>query len=127
MRLLVYLSSFTYFLTYIYAHIYNIIDIMINEIDADGTGDIDFEEFVAVMSRKVNTSYTSSQVKNAFKVFENPMHPGYIKVEQLLEALTTYGSKQMTSEQARELISQLEPDPNGLINYEEYISMMMNE
>ena len=41
-------------------------------LDADGNGEIDFDEFVTVMSRKVNTSYTPTQVKAAFKVFEAP-------------------------------------------------------
>ena len=59
---------------------------MIEEIDADGSGDIDFNgelhalhgaraglfkrfsEFVAVMSRKVETKYTADEVKAAFKV-----------------------------------------------------------
>ncbi len=44
------------------------ITLMINEIDQDNNGEIDFEEFVAVMSRKVNANYTADQVKSAFKV-----------------------------------------------------------
>jgi len=56
------------------------IDLMINEIDTDNNGEIDFEEFVAVMSRKVNATYSSEQVKNAFKVFEGTSGtPGYVK------------------------------------------------
>ncbi|KAJ0407246.1 hypothetical protein P43SY_008021 [Pythium insidiosum] len=43
------------------------IDLMIHEIDQDSNGEIDFDEFVAVMSRKVNATYTSEQVKNAFR------------------------------------------------------------
>lgn len=42
---------------------------MITEIDQNNDGEIQFEEFVAVMSRKVNASYTPDQVKAAFKVF----------------------------------------------------------
>jgi hypothetical protein len=65
---------------------------MVGEIDADGNGDIDFDgtsilattpsygleielpflltttEFVAVMSRKVNTNYSAEQVRQAFRV-----------------------------------------------------------
>mmetsp|Transcript_11797 Transcript_11797/g.15404 ORF Transcript_11797/g.15404 Transcript_11797/m.15404 type:complete len:159 (+) Transcript_11797:195-671(+) len=103
------------------------IDLMINEIDQDNNGEIDFNEFVAVMSRKVNATYTSEQVKNAFRVFEGASPPGYIKVDALAKALMTYGSEKLTEEQARELVSQLEPDANGLINYVEYVNMMMND
>jgi calmodulin len=103
------------------------IDLMINEIDQDSNGEIDFEEFVAVMSRKVNASYSSDQVKNAFKVFETGAPNGYIKIDTLLKSLTTYGTEKLTDAQAQELVNQLEPDQNGLINYHEYVDMMMHE
>ncbi|ETV85884.1 hypothetical protein, variant [Aphanomyces astaci] len=44
------------------------IDLMINEIDQDSNGEIDFDEFVAVMSRKVNATYSADQVKASFRV-----------------------------------------------------------
>lgn len=103
------------------------IDLMINEIDQDSNGEIDFEEFVAVMSRKVNATYTSDQVKNAFKIFESGASGGYIKVDTLIKSLTTYGTEKLSEDQAQELVSQLEPDVNGLINYSEYVDMMMHE
>ncbi|KAL4118316.1 hypothetical protein PRIC2_010642 [Phytophthora ramorum] len=104
------------------------IDLMINEIDQDSNGEIDFDEFVAVMSRKVNATYTSEQVKTAFKAFEgNASAPGFIKADKLLIALTTYGADRISSDQAQELISQLEPDQHGNINYVEYVNMMMSE
>ena len=107
------------------------IDLMINEIDQDSNGEIDFEEFVAVMSRKVNATYTSSQVKSAFKIFEtgkgeSACPVGHIKVDTLIKSLTSYGTEKLTEEQAIELVSQLEPDVNGLINYNEYVDMMMH-
>ena len=90
------------------------IDLMINEIDQDSNGEIDFEEFVAVMSRKVNATYTSSQVKSAFKIFEtatgeSSCPAGHIKVDTLIKSLTTYGTEKLTEEQAIELVGQLEP------------------
>ncbi len=36
-------------------------------IDASGDGNIDFEEFVEVMSKKVSATYTADQVKHAFR------------------------------------------------------------
>ena len=84
-------------------------------------------EFVTVMSRKVNTSYTPAQVKSAFKVFERDAPPGHVSMAALEQALTTYGSEKLTKDQAAELVSQLEPDQNGLINYVEYVNMMMSD
>ena len=41
------------------------------------------------------------------KVFEATSQPGYIRIDTLLKALTTYGSDKLTEEQARELVSQV--------------------
>lgn len=76
------------------------------------------------MSRKVNTSYTPAQVKAAFKVFERDAPPGYVSMAALEQALTTYGSEKLSLSDAQELLSQIEPDENGLINYVEFVNMM---
>jgi calmodulin len=47
------------------------LDLMISEIDTNNDGQIQFEEFVAVMSRKVQASYTAEDVRNAFKVSDD--------------------------------------------------------
>jgi len=103
------------------------VDQMVAEIDADGSGEIDFEEFVAVMSRKVNANYTPEQVRQSFKVFEGTCPAGFVKAEALMKALSNYGSEHLTEDQARDLVSQLEIDMNGNINYQEYITMMMSQ
>jgi calmodulin len=89
---------------------------MVDEIDSDGNGEIDFDEFVNVMSRKVNTSYTPAQVKAAFKVFEKEAPNGFVTMAALEQALTTYGTEKLSLSDAQELLSQIEPDENGLIN-----------
>jgi len=101
------------------------IDAMISELDQDGSGSIDFEEFVAVMSRKLNATYSSDQVKTAFKVFEGECPQGFVKAENLVRVLTTYGIEKLSEEQAQDLVNQLEVDSNGLINYSVYVDMMM--
>ena len=57
-------------------------------------------------------------------MFEGNSPPGHIKIESVMKALTTYGSEQLTEEQAHDLVSQLEPDHNGVVNYVEYINMV---
>eukprot|EP01039_Chlorochromonas_danica_P020033 gene20033-24368_t len=89
------------------------IDRMIAEIDQDGNGTIDFDEFVAVMAKKVETSYSQDQVKEAFKTFEVPGHPGLIKAENLIKALGTYSTEKLTEIQLKELVNQMDSDGSG--------------
>lgn len=77
------------------------------------------------MSRKVSANYSAEQVKNAFQLFEGLNSSGYVRAETIIKALTVYGKEKMTEEQAAELVSQLEIDSNGLVNYNDYVNMMM--
>jgi calmodulin len=91
-------------------------------------GEIQFEEFVAVMSRKVQANYSADEVKSAFKVFETSGAPaGCIKLESLQRALSEYGSDRITQDQVSELLQQIECDSNGYFNYVEYVHMMCSE
>ena len=40
---------------------------MINEVDADGNGSIDFNEFLTMMARKVQDLDSEDELKEAFK------------------------------------------------------------
>uniref|UniRef100_A0A6T8JY02 EF-hand domain-containing protein n=1 Tax=Hemiselmis andersenii TaxID=464988 RepID=A0A6T8JY02_HEMAN len=103
------------------------LDAMIREIDEDGNGEIDFDEFVQVMSRKVQPTYTPEEVKAAFKVFEAAtagLPQGHVKTSALERALTTYGTDKLSLEEAQDLLSQVDPENTGVINYVEYVNMM---
>ena len=99
---------------------------MVNEIDSEGTGEISFHDFVKVMSKKVTPDYTPDQVVSAFKKFANKKTAnGYITKEDLIHVLSSYEGK-MPEEDARELVEKIDCDPKtGLINYVEYVNMMM--
>ena len=79
------------------------------------------------MSRRVNTIYTSDQVRNAFKLFEGTAPPGHVKPNVLIKALMTYGTEKLTEEQAQDLVSQLQVNSQGFIDYAEYVNMMMSK
>eukprot|EP01013_Petalomonas_cantuscygni_P022392 TRINITY_DN4297_c0_g1_i1.p1 TRINITY_DN4297_c0_g1~~TRINITY_DN4297_c0_g1_i1.p1 ORF type:complete len:164 (-),score=16.81 TRINITY_DN4297_c0_g1_i1:111-602(-) len=88
------------------------IESMMKEVDADGSGDIDFNEFVTVMSRRVQADYTPDQLRSAFKVFEtDTVPPGFVSTEVLEHALTTYGTERLTPDEAAELLSTVDPGP----------------
>ena len=103
------------------------IDKIVAEIDENNDGEIQFEEFVAVMSRKVSASYSSDEVIEAFKLFAGNCPPGYISLEQLEVILTQYGTKKLPIEKAMKLIENLDTDDNGFFNFEQYVSLLIND
>eukprot|EP01083_Nonionella_stella_P005602 16227_1 len=103
------------------------IDLMINEIDQNNDGEIQFDEFVAVMSRKVNANYTAEEVIEAFQIFEGDAPSGHISLDSLKGALSTYGTNKLTTEKALKLINQIECNKQGLFDYREYVNMMMSD
>mmetsp|Transcript_67075 Transcript_67075/g.135207 ORF Transcript_67075/g.135207 Transcript_67075/m.135207 type:complete len:161 (+) Transcript_67075:154-636(+) len=106
---------------------------MIRELDdrvngGNNDGEVQFDEFLQVMSRKVNASFTSDQVKTAFEIFEaSDSKSGTISVDALITALTSYGTTKLSIEHASALVNQLEPDAAGNIDYIDYVNLMMHD
>uniref|UniRef100_A0A4X1VR86 EF-hand domain-containing protein n=1 Tax=Sus scrofa TaxID=9823 RepID=A0A4X1VR86_PIG len=53
---------------------------MINEVDADGNGTIDFPEFLTMMARKMKDTDSEEEIREAFCVFDKDGN-GYINEE----------------------------------------------
>mmetsp|Transcript_49914 Transcript_49914/g.78987 ORF Transcript_49914/g.78987 Transcript_49914/m.78987 type:complete len:174 (-) Transcript_49914:161-682(-) len=100
--------------------------LMVSEIDENGNGEIDFDEFVQVMCRKVNTDYTADEVRKAFKIFAGNAPDGSIRVKDLEKALQVYGREKLTAEEAKNLVAQIEC-VDGHFKYDEYVTMMMSQ
>lgn len=61
-------------------------------------------------------------------MFEGACPRGTVRAEDLVSALVMYapeGGERISRERAAELVSQLEPDSNGLIDYAMFVDMMM--
>ncbi len=99
---------------------------MVEEIDSQGTGEISFEDFVRVMSKRVTPDYTAEQVIRAFEKFRpKDCPPHMITQDALVQVLSSYEGK-IPVEQARELVDKIEADPKTkLINFHDYVNMMM--
>ncbi|KAJ1860846.1 hypothetical protein LPJ73_001211 [Coemansia sp. RSA 2703] len=95
---------------------------MINEVDKDGNGKIDFSEFLTLMARQNKDANDEDELKEAFKVFDKDGN-GYISSQELRSVMTTLGEK-LTEEEVDEMIREADVDGDGQINYEEFVKMM---
>jgi calmodulin len=69
------------------------LDAMVREVDLDGSGDIDFNEFCETMTKKIQVEYSPEQINKSFKAFARQAPDGMIRVTDLRNALKTYMHK----------------------------------
>ena len=96
---------------------------MINEVDADGNGTIDFPEFLNLMARKMKETDSEEELKEAFRVFDKDQN-GFISAQELRHVMTNLGEK-LSDEEVDEMIREADVDGDGQINYEEFVKVMM--
>ncbi|CAL9127696.1 unnamed protein product, partial [Musa textilis] len=96
---------------------------MINEVDADGNGTIDFPEFLNLMARKMKDTDSEEELREAFRVFDKDQN-GFISAAELRHVMTNLGEK-LTDEEVDEMIREADVDGDGQINYDEFVKVMM--
>ena len=96
---------------------------MIKEVDLNSDGKIELDEFITLMSRNSPDTQTEDEVINAFRVFDKEGN-GLIATGELKHIMMTIGDK-MTEAEADEMIHEADIDDDGVINYEEFVRMMM--
>ncbi|XP_019057833.1 PREDICTED: calcium-dependent protein kinase 34 isoform X2 [Tarenaya hassleriana] len=88
--------------------------------DADGNGTIDYGEFIAA-TMHINRLDREEHLYSAFQHFDKD-NSGYITMEELEQALREFGMND--GRDITEIISEVDSDNDGRINYDEFVAMM---
>lgn len=98
---------------------------MIEEVDTDKSGTIDFQEFLGLMAWKMKETDIEEELIEAFKVFDRDGN-GLISAHELRFVMSTSG-EQLTDEDIEEMIREADENGDGYIDYEEFVRMMMSQ
>lgn len=91
-----------------------------NEVDIDGNGLMDFNEFIVLMARQ--QSMGPEELQQAFSIFDRDGN-GYIDAKELRYLLTTLGEK-LSNNEVDEIIRDVDVDGDGRVNYQEFVTML---
>ena len=94
---------------------------MISEVDADGSGDIDFPEYLAMMVKRQKKEEILSEVEDTYQLFDINRN-GIITGKDLKEVMTNMGEV-ITDEEIDAIMEEADPSNNGYITLDDFIKM----
>ena len=96
---------------------------MVNEVDTDGNGTIDFDEFLSLMDRKMRGEVRESDMEEeyveAFKIFDLN-GDGLISKTDLMTVFKIL-DEEANEEEIEEVILQTSTDGDNVINYDKFV------
>ncbi|XP_077987318.1 uncharacterized protein LOC144441926 [Glandiceps talaboti] len=95
---------------------------MIREVDTQGNGSIEFDEFLLLMAKKIKEQDDDDDLREAFSVFDKDGN-GFISASELRHVMMNLGQS-MSEDEVAEMIREADTDGDGQVNYEEFVSMM---
>ncbi|EDW74546.1 uncharacterized protein Dwil_GK19414 [Drosophila willistoni] len=95
---------------------------MINEVDYDGNGSIEIEEFTAMILRKLRATNNEDELREAFRIYDRDNN-GFIHPGELKYVLTALGVK-ISDEEVDEMIREYDYDHDGQMNFDDFVGMM---
>jgi len=100
------------------------IEKMSDQIDEDGTGYIDFNEFQKIIMQKKQDDEDEKELREAFRVLDTEKR-GEINVDKLRWILKNLGDD-LTEDEIDDMIADTDTDASGYVDFDEFSKLMMS-
>lgn len=98
---------------------------MISDLDADGSGAIDFNEFLNMMTARMSDKDTREDIDKVFKLFDDEKL-GHITIKNLRRVAKELGET-MDDNELLEMIDRADSDGDGLVTFEDFYNIMIKK
>ena len=95
---------------------------MISDLDSDGNSQIDFDEWVHLMSNRVSVSSSKASILKIFPLYDDEK-TDHISVKNLRRVAVDLG-EDISEEELQEMIDRADLDKDGLVNFEEFYTIL---
>ena len=95
---------------------------MIADMDEDGNGEIEFEEFLDMMTARISDRNTKEDLERVFKLFDDK-RTGEISVENLRRVAKELG-EDIPEEELREIILRADLDGDGKLTFDDFYAVI---
>ena len=108
-----------------------VLEEMIRQADVNRNGTVEFPEFLTMMSKKdadkdkKKETERVKKIRAAFRVFDKDGN-GFISPAELRQVLIDHGER-ATDEKVDRWIQEADIDQDGLVSYEEFVTLMTSE
>jgi len=95
---------------------------MIQSVDDNGDGEIDFDEFLILMKSRIGSVDAEEELKEAFRVFDTD-DSGEIDKKELKRLMKKLGQK-LTDSELDAMMREVDTNGDGVISFEEFKYLM---
>ena len=95
---------------------------MIADMDEDGSGEIEFEEFLDMMTARMSDKDTREDVSKVFRLFDDD-NSGSITLRNLRRVARELGET-MTDEELQEMIDRADSNGDGAVTMDDFYNIM---
>ena len=95
---------------------------MIEDVDKDNSGEIDFPEFLEMMTAKMGERDSKTEILKAFRLFDDD-ETGFITLENLRRVAKEIGEV-MSDKELQEMIEEADRTNDGKVSEDEFLRIM---